>query len=1250
MAKAMSPGARAVYERFMMDNKGVPFIVADKPSGQVFLFKKDGSPIGFFPALYGKAKGDVLPHPIGQKLTAEEINKTIDSERITPAGDFTAVLKPARDYPLALFFQDAQGNAGAMALHQVYTGNIKERRLERLASADVTDNKVSYGCINIGLDNFNKYIVPNYGKGARVGVVPDEAGALDKFIPPPEMTVQGTVNERGEAKTTVVSTEKAAAPAAPEVLGLPPRESKRRQAPAATRRGPAPPGPPRAPAPPGPPGGPPGGPPRGPTPPSGAAPTPPTLPIGLRPVSTPAQIRKDVKRTLTRALAPLTNRPGYSDSIAKKLIDALGNVPRNLRKAQIAIYSMPQLEQLMSTILPRISVLEKFNGLRAAMTSRDLDRIAKNQTRWRQVIQKYGQDKWEQVKKVGALGTLYQVDPTSPVVKALYNRVRGNAQAIARLTPDEKIKYDVADLYYTSPPELRGILITEDGKSGIVPEYRRYRKQKFDAMVKNWTERGMDPNVIERMRQEFNDPEKKLSFYLPLRRDEGVYWLKYVDVDGKKVSKLFTNPIEREAFRQQIEAQGVDRKTIKETSRYSDIQGADSSRPPTGFLGEVVDMLKKSIPEVVDPITNKVIENKGKTALINEVYDIFLSYMPQDTLRQELSSRKITTTDDGLTQFGVDGFNKDFLDVYSKEAPRIVYQLNNLRWVIPIENVMQKLAEQRDRYKANQSDPNFMRGRLDMPPEQVDLVYDSIRKRIDFGYSPTYAPWVYSLATGNYIFSIAANVSSALINTTTIPMLTIPQLAAKYGVADTLKAINAASAMFAKAPTEGGIEFGKFRIGDWSASHGATGEYQRFFKELINRGVIGAVAEQELLQAQRVKLTGYESLGDKVNYLMGYVFKNSERFNRETTLLAGFMLARKKGKDFNAALEEAIADNNAVNGAVLPASDSRLYQTNFGRVFLTFRKYILNASILIAGTFKDALSRVEPNDAQQKLLRTVARRRLLGIYAGSYMVAGIGGMPLFGAAEVLAALLMGDDDEPYDLQQEVMESLGELGLNGPVNALVNLDVASRTGFTDVLWRDDPKRLAEVGYITFGLEKLAGPTYSTVMNWQRGFGLMTDGELLRGTEAIMPAAIRNALKATRYAVEEGVRTKNGVLIEDDIGAWNTAMQIFGFAPADLVTTQARTGAEYETSQKLRQRRTALLTQLYAGVSAGNADAVRDAYRSIAAFNAANPAIMIDFDAIERSFRERDRRAAESIDGLYLEKNMRSATIPYVSPRD
>ena len=943
----------------------------------------------------------------------------------------------------------------------------------------------------------------------------------------------------------------------------------------------------------------------------------------------------------------IIDRPNYTDSYGQKIIDWIGNLPLSKRKIQFALYTLSQMKQLLSTIMPGVAFLEKVNGRRAAQTSQELQHVAENQSKYKNIIARHPKAKWEKLKKVATLGTLYQVDPTSDVVKNLYNKVRNDLNAIAKLIPMEKMQYEIAEMYYSLPTDLRGILISDDGKSGIVPEYRKYRRQKFEAMVRNWIKQKMPLSDIARLRQEFSDPKNNLSFYIPLRRDQGVYWLTYTDKNNNEVSKIFSNPIERAGFRRQIETQGATK--ILESSRYSDIKGEDRGKPPTGFLGDIVAMLETAIPSTMTTAGGKVIENKAKNDLISEVYDIFLDYMPQNTLRQELSSRIVLDLGNGVKQFGKFGFNEDFLETYVKETPRIIYQLNNLRWVLPIEDAMRKLGEQREKYNNERNNAAFMRGRLDMPPEQVNEAFDSIRKRVDFGYSPTYAPWVYDIATGNYIFSIAANISSGLINTTVIPMLAIPILAAKYGVTPTLRAITRASAMFVKAPKEGGFKAYGVRIGDFSIANGATGEYEQFFKKLVSRGVIGAASEQELLLAQRLNITDYDSLGDKVNYLAGYVMKNTERFNREVTLLASFMLAREKGKNFTDAFEEAVNDNSDVNGASLPASDSRLYQTGLGRVLLTFRKYILNAAILIAGTFKEALARIEPDNQKQKLLRTVARRRLLGIYAGSYMVAGIGGMPLFGAAEMLAAFLMGDDDEPYDLQQEVMESLGELGLNGPVNALFNLDVASRAGFTDVLWRDDPKRLAEVGYITFALEKLAGPTYSNFMNFGRAFEEMSEGRIWRGTEAFLPAAGRNALKALRYAIE-GARTKNGVLIEDDINAWNISMQVFGFAPADLATTQARVGAEFEISKKLRQRRTALYTQLYAAVSAGNSDAVRDVYNSIAAYNKANPAIAIDFEGIERSFTQRDRRNAESIDGLYLEKNFRQATIPYVSSRD
>jgi hypothetical protein len=262
------------------------------------------------------------------------------------------------------------------------------------------------------------------------------------------------------------------------------------------------------------------------------------------------------------------------------------------------------------------------------------------------------------------------------------------------------------------------------------------------------------------------------------------------------------------------------------------------------------------------------------------------------------------------------------------------------------------------------------------------------------------------------------------------------------------------------------------------------------------------------------------------------------------------------------------------------------------------------------------------------------------------MLAGIKGLPLFGAAEVLASLIMGDDDEPYDLEQMVLDSVGTLGLNGPVNELLNVDIASRTGFYGLLWRDDPKRLAEVGVPVYILERLAGPTYGLVEAARRGFNDLADGELVRASEALTPAPIRNMIKGMRYGIE-GAQTRDGLPIVEDVNAYNSMMQVLGFAPADLAVAQAQRGATYQVSEKLKNRRVALLTNLYAARKAGNAEGMEKALEDIQAFNEANPSYRITGDTITKSYSERERRAREALMGVYQPRNLRIATSQYVT---
>jgi hypothetical protein len=553
---------------------------------------------------------------------------------------------------------------------------------------------------------------------------------------------------------------------------------------------------------------------------------------------------------------------------------------------------------------------------------------------------------------------------------------------------------------------------------------------------------------------------------------------------------------------------------------------------------------------------------------------------------------------------------------------------------------MKKIAEQAKMYEINLREnniPNRLQGRKLLSSKAVFDGVEDIRQRLNFAYNPSYAPWVNALASANYVYSIAGNISSALINTTVLPMMTLPSLGARYGYMNAMGAMLESMKMFAK----GGVD----EQGNFTFGNAATGENKRFFEYLKKRGVVGLAAEQELRQAERAKISGYESIMDKIKFAMGYTFKNSERLNRETTLLAAFMLARKKGKSFFTAAEESIRLNNNINGTVLPEAASRWYQTNLGRVLLTFRTFALVQNINLARAFGRAMNIVDATPEE----RAIARKQLLGVYAGAYMVSGIAGMPLFGAAEALAAALMGDDDEPYDLQQEVLDSLGQLGKSGPLNSMLQVDIASRTGFNNMFWRDDPKRLADIGFTMYMVERVAGPTMGLVQAQVRAVEKIADGDVWRGLESMLPAPLRNPLKAVRYATE-GALNKNGLPMVKDISTWNSAMQVFGFAPAELAATQERISATFVISDKLRNRRVALLSNLYSAITAGDSEAVTDAFKSIDKFNMANPTYRIDSRSVMASFRERQRRGMEAVDGLYLPSNLRASLNKYMADVD
>jgi hypothetical protein len=161
------------------DNLELPFVIVDKVHARVMAFDRYGAPQGSAPALMGLGRGDVSPAGIGQRRLAD----ITPAERITPAGRFIASL--GNDLGEADILWVDYDNA--ISLHRVISGNRKDRRLERLASASVDDNRISYGCINVPPKFFEGVILPLFNRtNGIVYILPEARPLSDVFHLPAE--------------------------------------------------------------------------------------------------------------------------------------------------------------------------------------------------------------------------------------------------------------------------------------------------------------------------------------------------------------------------------------------------------------------------------------------------------------------------------------------------------------------------------------------------------------------------------------------------------------------------------------------------------------------------------------------------------------------------------------------------------------------------------------------------------------------------------------------------------------------------------------------------------------------------------------------------------------------------------------------------------------------------------------------------------------------------------------------------------
>ena len=156
------------------DNRGAPFAVIDKRNARVFVFDATGRLQASSPVLLGLARGDDSVPGIGERPVSE----IRPEERTTPAGRFeTEPGLNTKGEDIVWIDYDA-----AVSMHRVRATQKSERRLQRLASPTVADNRISYGCINVPVLFYDAYIQPVLGsRRGVVYVLPETMAAQKRF-------------------------------------------------------------------------------------------------------------------------------------------------------------------------------------------------------------------------------------------------------------------------------------------------------------------------------------------------------------------------------------------------------------------------------------------------------------------------------------------------------------------------------------------------------------------------------------------------------------------------------------------------------------------------------------------------------------------------------------------------------------------------------------------------------------------------------------------------------------------------------------------------------------------------------------------------------------------------------------------------------------------------------------------------------------------------------------------------------------
>jgi len=932
-----------------------------------------------------------------------------------------------------------------------------------------------------------------------------------------------------------------------------------------------------------------------------------------------------IPKNIRQIAETIGRQPIANNAAGRTLVSRLSNLPQSILNIYAGILSIPQQIELFGERLPALNDVRRILQTKAFEIKQgreDIERIvAYGETlKKKYIATPQGKKTLEEWNKVLLELSGLDINPETILAdpNGLTNLAKENAKGAALVRRYEKLPKDLKDYANQIVTDL---------------------KTRYNLLLE--TVLAANPNASDEFKNSLRERFKTRPYYLPFIR-KGEFWFEYKTRDGEYGISSTDSDASRTLLIEKMQREeGIT--DVKLVTKGSVIK---ESGNPSEDKVKFVNNLKETIGALQE--NESIALNNKQISKINEaIEETYLALFPEQSLRNNQRTRQ-----------AIPGYIEDIIFAYANVAPTIESSTANQKYNNELLTAVNAVARQ-----ANEPE--------NAPNNLLRAVADDVVGRSDFMINPIAGPVSRYAAYGSYFWFLGFNVSSAVVNITQLPLVVLPYLAGEYGgpkfgqertfteMKDAMKLYFQGgfeqTERFAPdrtmAPVKIDLRTGeKTYIGKNAKLFKPGGRYHDLFNKAEDAAALRRGVGYEITELSKDLGAPLETGGRlkaKTEKLVGYLFQNSERLNREVTLVAAFEMEMKYGSgNKDVAIQKAIEFTSKVHSHALPEVGPSFFQDGLGKIAFVFKRFAQAQAYLVIKLFNDGpigFSRNIKNDPnlteeekQQRLAeKQMAKRQLAGIYGYSFLMAGAAGVPAYGLASLIIEGIFDEDDEPFDLDTFISQSVGDMAYRGPLSYAIGADISRRTGFRNLFYQEDPRRLDEIGLPTYVLETIGGPAFAIFKRVATAPEFLERGQELRALERVMPTSIGNSIKALRQSME-GVRNKNGVkIVEDDPSLYETFMQVVGFTNPEVSEAYMRAQALKGPEKRLTQRRSNLLTRYWLAFQEGDTDAVARINEEINEFNKKAPrGLRITSSTKRRSVKAKQRLTKDSVFGVNL----------------